>query len=233
MSNILISGTSQGLGLATALALQNEHNVTGFARKPISKEFTSQASFTHFENVDILDFQNSIDVMESVRKSDVLINNVGVGFDGLLATQAIDTIDRVISVNLTSALHLTKSFVRECLRQRKTGVVLNVSSIIAIRGYAGLAAYSASKAGLDGMTRSLAREMGSKGIRINSILPGYFDSELSSSLNESQRNQIIRRTPLGRLADFSDVLPVIKFLISEDSKFITGQSLVVDGGITV
>ena len=135
--------------------------------------------------------------------------------------------------NLISTLVLTKRYVRERLRVRKSGIIVNISSIIGIRGYAGLAAYSASKAGMDGMTRSLARELGPKGFRVNSVLPGYMETDMSKSLDSSQRNQIIRRTPLGRLATTVDVVQVVEFLISDRSSFVTGQSIVVDGGITV
>jgi 3-oxoacyl-[acyl-carrier protein] reductase len=124
-------------------------------------------------------------------------------------------------------------YIRQRLTNKQPGVIVNVSSIIGIRGYAGLAAYSASKGGLDAMTRALAREMGSKGFRVNSVLPGYFESDLSKSLTEKQKQQIENRTPLGRLATYSDIVPVIRFLALDDSSFMTGQSIVVDGGITV
>lgn len=233
MKKVLISGTSSGLGLETALALQDTYNVTGFARKPLPEEITELSRFTHFSNIDIRTAVNSAKIQSAISESDILINNAGLAYDGLLATQAPEDIETVIDVNLVSSIKLTKFFAREKLKQRKPGLILNISSIIGIRGYAGLVAYSASKAGLDAVTRSLAREMGPKGIRINSLLPGYFDSELSSSLSPEQRSQIIRRTPLGRLATSQDLIPVIKFLISDDAAFVTGQCIVVDGGITV
>jgi 3-oxoacyl-[acyl-carrier protein] reductase len=168
-----------------------------------------------------------------LEKSDVLINNAAIAFDGLLATQGEQFITDIIQVNLVSTLLLTKKYIRERLRVKQTGVIVNVSSIIAIRGYAGLASYAATKSGLDGMTRSLSRELGHKGFRVNSVLPGYMETDMSKALNEREKNQIIRRTPLGRLANTDDINSVIEFLISDASKFITGQSIVVDGGITV
>lgn len=233
MKNVLISGTSQGLGLATAIALQDSYQVTGFSRKDINNELEVGAKFRHLSGIDIRNFRESNELVESIARADILINNSGIALDGLLSTQAIEDIENIIQINLVSAINLTKVFLREKLKQRRPGVVLNISSIIGVRGYAGLAAYSASKAGLDGLTRSLAREMGPRGFRINSLLPGYFESEMSNSLSNKQRDQITRRTPLGRLANYEDIIPVIKFLIDDDSRFITGQTLIVDGGITV
>jgi 3-oxoacyl-[acyl-carrier protein] reductase len=159
--------------------------------------------------------------------------NHGIAFDGLLATQDPANISQVISSNLTSSLMLAKEYIRARLKIRTSGNIVFITSIIASRGYSGLASYSASKAGLEGAARSLARELGPKGFRVNCVAPGYFDSELSSSLDENKRNQIVRRTPLGRLAELSDITPAIEFLISEDASFITGNVITIDGGISV
>ena len=136
-------------------------------------------------------------------------------------------------MNLLSTLRLTKHWVRERLAARRPGVCVNVSSIIAVRGYAGLAAYSASKAGLDGATRALARELGGKGFRFNSVLPGYLETDMSKGLTEDQRSQIVRRTPLGRLPTLAEVAAVVGFLVSEESSAVTGQCIVADCGIIV
>jgi 3-oxoacyl-[acyl-carrier protein] reductase len=161
-----------------------------------------------------------------------LINNSAVAGEGILATfPNLDT-ERILNVNLLSAIRLTRLAVRPLLRHSRGGRIINISSIVGIRGYTGLAAYSASKAGLDGLTRSTAREMGRRNITVNSIAPGYFDSALSSTLGPAQRRQIITRTPLGRLADVGDIVPVVRFLLSPGGGFITGQTIVVDGGIT-
>ena len=123
---------------------------------------------------------------------------------------------------------------RHCLKQEKGGGrIINISSIIASRGYNGLSAYSASKAGLDGITRSLSRETGKLGVTVNSIAPGYLETEMSSELSRKQRLQIINRTPLNRLGLVSDITPMILFLLSDEASFITGQTMVIDGGISV
>jgi len=112
------------------------------------------------------------------------------------------------------------------------GVILNISSINAVRGHSGVAAYSAAKAGLEGLTRSLARELGPHQVRVNSLVPGFFDSALSSAVTDVNRERIMRRTPLGRLGRAEDVVSAAQFLLSEASSFITGQTLIIDGGLT-
>jgi 3-oxoacyl-[acyl-carrier protein] reductase len=116
--------------------------------------------------------------------------------------------------------------------QRRGGCIINISSIAGIRGRTGVVVYSATKAGLDGMTRSLARELGPRGIRVNSVAPGYFESEMVNGLDEAVKARITRRTPLGRLATVDDIAAVVLFMMSPSASFITGQTIVVDGGLT-
>jgi 3-oxoacyl-[acyl-carrier protein] reductase len=161
-----------------------------------------------------------------------LINNAGVAAEGILATFPNAESERIIQTNLVGSLYMARLAARHMLRRTAGGRIVNVSSIIGLRGYTGLAAYSASKAGLDGMTRALAREIGRRQITVNSINPGYLDTENPFGLPEAQRRQIVNRTPLGRLGRVEDVCPVVRFLLSDDAAFITGQCLVVDGGVT-
>lgn len=227
--NIIVTGTSRGLGKSTAEYLAKQgHTVIGCARSKSDSDL-----FTHISGVDFKD-PKTFDLLQPyLEKADALINNAAIAFDGLLATQGEQSITEIVQVNLISTLVLTKQYIRERLRTRQSGTIVNVSSIIAVRGYAGLASYAATKSGLDGMTRSLARELGSKGFRINSVLPGYMETDMSKSLSDRQKEQITKRTPLGRLATVDDINPVIEFLISDASRFVTGQSIIVDGGITV
>jgi len=116
--------------------------------------------------------------------------------------------------------------------QEAGGCIINISSVVGLRGTAGASVYSATKAALDGLTRSLARELGPRGIRVNAVAPGYLETDMTDALTEEQRVRILRRTPLGRLGTVEDVTGVIRFLMSPEARFMTGQTIVVDGGLT-
>ncbi|WP_454016809.1 SDR family NAD(P)-dependent oxidoreductase [Azospirillum sp. Marseille-Q6669] len=161
-----------------------------------------------------------------------LVNNAGIAREGVLATFPEIDVEEVIQVNLTGAIQVARAFLRAKLMKRGPGRIVNISSIIGQRGYNGLSVYSASKAGLDGLTRALAREVGRLQVTVNSVAPGYLATEMSGTLADGQRDQIVRRTPLGRLGDVADVVPVVRFLLGDGAGFVTGQTIVVDGGIT-
>lgn len=176
-------------------------------------------------------------VEESVQRAEGdqlygLINNAGVAQAGILATFPDVDSERILRVNLLGALQASRAFCRKMLAERDGGRIINISSIIGTRGYNGMAAYSASKAGLDGMTRALARELGRRQITVNSVAPGYVETEMSSTLTAGQLTQIARRTPLGRLATERDVVGVVRFLLSDAGNFVTGQTILVDGGVS-
>jgi 3-oxoacyl-[acyl-carrier protein] reductase len=162
---------------------------------------------------------------------DVLVNNLGMAVEGILPTMRTADIVAAVDVNVTAALVMSQACSRVMLRQGG-GCIVNISSINAIRGNAGVAVYSATKAALDGLTRSLARELGARNIRVNSVAPGYFESDMVKGVTEEQKQRIVRRTPLRRLGRSEDVANAVQFLVSEQSSFITGQTLVVDGGMT-
>ena len=170
-------------------------------------------------------------VADRFGRIDVLVNNLGIAAEGILPTMRTRDIVEAVEVNLTAALVLSQACSRVMLRQGR-GCIVNISSVNAVRGHAGVAVYSATKAGLDGLTRSLARELGPRNIRVNSVAPGYFESEMVKGLTEEQKQRIVRRTPLGRLTRAEDIANAVYFLASEQASFITGQTLVVDGGIT-
>jgi 3-oxoacyl-[acyl-carrier protein] reductase len=237
---VLISGGSRGLGMAlVSHFLEKGDIVATFSRSRTpfidQTESSDLKSRFHFRAIDATDNANLHqfvhDLHEQYQRIDILINNAAVAYDGPIATFPDERFEKLIDINLTSVLLLSKWCVRFMLL-RARGNIINISSIIGERGYAGLAAYSASKAGMLGITRSLARELGGKNINVNAIAPGYLDTEMSSTLSDAQKQQIIRRTPLGRLGTAKDVVAVAEFLTSEGARFITGQTITVDGGIT-
>ena len=146
-----------------------------------------------------------------------LVNNAGIAGEGILATYPNVNTEEILRVNLLGAIRLTRLALRALITTRAGGRIINISSIIGSRGYTGLAAYSASKAGLDGFTRSLAREVGARQITVNSVAPGYLETDMSASLRPEQRQQIVRRTPLGHLGTVTDVAALVKFLLSDEA----------------
>jgi 3-oxoacyl-[acyl-carrier protein] reductase len=168
---------------------------------------------------------------ERLGRIDVLVNNAGTAVEGILPTMHTRDFVDMIAVNLTAAVVLAQACSRFMLRQG-SGCIVNISSVHAIRGHSGIAVYSATKAALDGLTRSLARELGPRKIRVNSVAPGYFDSNLVSGMPNEQKRRIALRTPLGRLGRIDEIANVVYFLISDQASFITGHTVVVDGGIT-
>ncbi len=238
---VLISGGSRGLGKALVEHfLGRGDRVATFSRSrtPFIAETHARISDPNrfeFRELDATDFaalrKYADELYQHHGRLDVLVNNAGVAYDGTLATFPDGNIERLIHVNLTGALSLSKACLRYMLLQSH-GRIISISSIIGQRGYAGLAVYSASKAGLEGMTRSLARELGPRHITVNAVAPGYLDTEMTHGLDDAQRVQIVRRTPLGRLGTAADVVPVVDFLASDAAEFITGQVITVDGGIT-
>jgi 3-oxoacyl-[acyl-carrier protein] reductase len=236
---VLVSGGSRGLGLALVEGLLREgYRAATFSRAPsdalahLSERYPGKLTSLAGDMADAASLEEVVRRVErEVGPVEALINNAGIAHDGVLATMRPDQIEQLIAVNLTGTLLLTRLVVRHML-VRGRGVVLSVSSIIGLRGYSGLAAYSATKAGLDGMTRALARELGGRNIRVNSVAPGYLETEMTGKLGEAQKQQIVRRTPLGRLGRPEDVVGAVLFLLSPAASFITGQTLVIDGGIT-
>lgn len=236
---VLVSGGSRGLGAALVRELLTAgHRVATFSRSPtpvVEELAAAHPEAFHWERADAADAPALKRVVAGALdrwgRLDALVNNAAVAMEGVLPLARDEDIDAMLAVNLKAALVLSRAAARAMLSQRG-GVILNVSSIVGARGFAGLSVYSATKAALDGLTRSLARELGPRGIRVNSLAPGYFASELSSTLESRQRAQITRRTPLGRLAEPEDVTGVALFLLSDAARFVTGQCIVVDGGLT-
>ena len=233
---VLISGGSRGLGLALVdMFLERGWRVATFARGASPSIEARACDSLFWQALDSTDDAALAALPKAVVRRwgrlDALVNNAGVGFDGLLTFMRTEEIDRVLDVNLRATILLTQAAGKAMIRAGR-GSVVNVSSVNAVRGHSGVSVYSATKAALDGLTRSLARELGPRSIRVNSVAPGYFASEMVADLSEEATARITRRTPLGRLAEPSEIAEAVYFLASEKSAFITGQTLAVDGGIT-
>ncbi len=239
--SVIVTGGSRGLGLAIVQAfLDAGDRVTTCSRSPTSATTALGANVRyaarfHHETIDLADEHERAgfvqDVVKRFGRIDVLVNNAGVAREGVIALVRSDEVDEVVDLNLKSTIYLTRLVTRRMLPQG-SGRIINISSVVGLSGYRGLSVYSATKAALDGFTRALARELGVRGITVNSVAPGYMRTEMSHGLDEAQLGQIAHRTPAGRLGEPEDVAAAVRFLASAEAQFITGHVLVVDGGLT-
>ena len=161
---------------------------------------------------------------------DVLVNNAGVTRDTLIARMSDEDWDEVIDTNLRGAFNTCRAVSRKMLR-RRSGAIVNLTSVVGLHGNPGQANYAASKAGIIGLTKALARELGTRGVRVNAVAPGYIATELTNVLSEDIRGAILGNTPLGRLGEPDDVAAAVRFLSSDAAAFVTGEVLLVDGGL--
>jgi len=238
---VVVTGGSRGLGAGLVqMFLDQGDRVATCSRTPSElvdawARDPALADRFYYQALDVADGDSSRAFIRSVVERfggvDVLVNNAAIARDGVLGTFSDDDLDVVIDLNLKGTIQLTKAVVRNMLR-RGSGRVINISSIVGMSGYRGLSVYSATKAGMQGFTRALARELGSRGITVNAVAPGYLRTEMTHGLDEEQLEQVIRRTPLGRLGEVEDVTSMVSFLASEGASFVTGQIFVVDGGLT-
>lgn len=238
---VLISGGSKGLGEQLARRFLAEgYRVATFSRS--SSEFTEAMQAADpdqkrffWQAVDMAALDQLSDFVDACARHfgsiDVLVNNAAALSEGLLPMLRDSEIEHLIHTNILAPIILTKAVSRVMLR-KNAGVILNLSSINAIRGHRGVSIYSATKAAMDGFTRSLARELAPSHIRVNSLAPGFFDTELVAGQSASRREQILKRTPLGRLAHIDEIANVAMFICSDQASFMTGQTIIVDGGMT-
>jgi 3-oxoacyl-[acyl-carrier protein] reductase len=243
MHTVIVSGGSRGLGLAMARTLAGAgYRVIAVSRKN-SEELTSAArtaaewghGVIEFRACDLSDLGQIAPLVKDLRKEFGaiygLVNNAGLGTAGLLSTMRDDDIGRLIQLNTLAPILLSKYVVRSMMTRRE-GRIINVASIVAATGYSGLSVYSATKASLIGFTRSLAREVGSLGITVNAIAPGFVATEMTHELNEAERATIARRSALKRMADPIDVARSVEFLLGDGGRNVTGTTLTVDAGNT-
>jgi 3-oxoacyl-[acyl-carrier protein] reductase len=179
---------------------------------------------------DVSDPEQAKALVDAVGELDILVNNAGVTRDGLIARMSDEDWRIVIETNLSGTFHTCRAAARGMMK-RRSGSIVNVSSIVGLHGNPGQANYSASKAGIIGLTKALARELGNRGVRANVVAPGYVDTRLTQAIADEMKELMLANTPLGRFGRPEDIAGAVRFLCSEEASFITGEVLLVDGGL--
>lgn len=230
---VLISGASRGIGAAIAIHLASlGYKVIGTARsefkfdKPSDNLIPLKLDITCRESIK----DCAAKLKEQNLLPDILINNAGITSDQLFLRMKDDEWDNVLATNLTGTFNLTKAFIKNMIKNRY-GRIINISSISGLMGNPGQVNYSSAKAGLSGFTKSLAKEVGSRNITVNSVAPGFIETDMTSFLDECSKNTIIKDIPLNRLGSPEDVSELVAFLAGDESQYITGQTISIDGGL--
>lgn len=239
----IVTGAGRGIGHAIAVRLAREGaRVASVSRTEANAQRTAdeinagRANSAKAYDVDVSDHaavqQIGASIIEDFGRVDILVNNAGVTRDGLSMRMSIDDWDTVLNTNLKGAFNFVQAVQRSMIKQR-SGRIINISSVIGLIGNAGQANYAASKAGLIGLTKSLAREMASRGITVNAVAPGLIATDMTSVLSDEIRKNILNKIPLGSLGQPDDIASAVAFLASPEAKYITGQVLAVDGGMVM
>jgi 3-oxoacyl-[acyl-carrier protein] reductase len=243
MRNVIVTGGSRGLGLGIVRRLAGAgHRVIAIARKEsaelqaaMQEAEQANAGSVHFVPFDLGVIEGIPDLVKKLRKDFGaiygLVNNAGMSFDGTLPLMHTSQIEQLVRVNTVSPIVLTKYVVRSMMADGG-GRIVSISSITAFTGYSGLSVYSATKASLIGFSKSLAREVGRMKVNVNTVAPGFIETDMTQGMKDEQRQQVERRSALKRLAEVDDVANAVEFLLSDKAKNITGTVLTVDAGST-
>lgn len=237
----LITGATRGIGRQIAITLAKEgYDIALNYRKEneelesVKKEIEENKVVCLAVKGDVSNFEECEEVVkqtiEKFGKIDVLVNNAGITKDMLLMRMKKEDFEQVIDVNLIGTFNMTKNVIQSMLKAR-SGRIINISSVVGVSGNAGQTNYSASKAGIIGFTKSLAKEVASRGILVNAVAPGFIETSMTEVLKDEVKEEIAKTIPLKRMGTSQDVANVVKFLTSEDSSYMTGQVLHVDGGM--
>lgn len=239
----LVTGSSSGIGAAIArelagggakVAVHYRGNADG--ARAVMTQIVDMGGVCNIYQADVSDASQAASLVKQVQTDlgglDILVNNAGTTRDTLLMTMKEDDWDVVINTNLRSVYAVTKAAIRGMIKQ-KSGRIINITSVVGISGQAGQANYAASKAGIIGFTKSLAREVASRNITVNAVAPGFIPTSLTDVLSEEQKASILANTPVGRMGTPEEVAWAVAFLASERSGFITGHVLTVDGGLVM
>lgn len=237
----VITGGTRGIGKQIAICLaKNGYNIATNYRTEnddladLVKQVEEIGVEIFTYKCDVSDFNNSEEfiknVIEKFEKIDVLVNNAGVTKDGLLMRMKKEDFEDVIDVNLVGTFNITRNAIPYMIKA-KSGRIVNISSVVGVSGNAGQTNYSASKAGIIGFTKSLAKEVASRNITVNAVAPGFIQTKMTDVLKEEIKEEILKQIPLKRFGKTEDVANVVKFLVSEESNYITGQVINIDGGM--
>ena len=239
----LVTGATRGIGKEIALELaQNGFDIAVNYRsmqdgmEEVKKEIEEKGARCEFVKADVANFEECEsmikETIEKYGKIDVLVNNAGITKDGLIMRMKKEDFEAVIDINLVGTFNVTRNVIPYMIKQ-KSGRIINVSSVVGVAGNAGQTNYSASKAGIIGFTKSLAKEVASRNILVNAIAPGFIDTDMTKVLSDNVKEGINAQIPLRRMGNPKEVAKVVKFLASEDSSYITGQVINIDGGMVM
>lgn len=230
---VLVTGGNRGIGLATARRFQKSgHNVAVTARSGVGDDleglFVVKCDVTDKDSVDAA----VTEIEESLGPVEILVSNAGITRDGLVLRMNDDDFSEVLDANLTGGFRVARRVVKQMMRAR-WGRIVFVSSVVGLGGQAGQANYAASKAGITGLARSLAKEFAGRNITVNVVAPGPIDTDMLAALNDAQRDAMLDMVPLGRLGAPQEIASAIEYLASEDAGFVTGTVLPIDGGLSM
>lgn len=242
-SAALVTGGSRGIGRAIAVALAEAgasvaitYRQAASEAQAVAEEMRLKGSKAFAIQSDASSHQEAKEVVEKViaefGRLDILINNAGITRDRLLMRMTEEDWDAVVDTNLKSVFNFAKAACRQMMGQR-SGKIINITSVVGLIGNAGQANYAASKAGIIGLTKSLAKEFGSRNIQVNAVAPGFIETDMTAGLTDDQRIALLKNVPLQRLGRAAEVASVVRFLSSPDSNYVTGQVLCVDGGMVM
>ena len=238
----VVTGGNRGIGKAVALKIAAEGASVALCG---TNEATLKEAAGEIEKLGVkclalkVDVSKSTEVeafskavLEAFGKVDILVNNAGITKDNLMLRMSEQEWDDVLSINLKGAFLMTKFFVKSMMKARQ-GRIINITSIVGVRGNAGQANYAASKAGIIGLTKTTAREFASRNITCNAIAPGFIQTDMTDALGDKVKEELLKEIPLGTLGETSDIAHAVLFFASEDSRYITGQVICVDGGMVI
>ncbi|HSH04418.1 MAG TPA: 3-oxoacyl-[acyl-carrier-protein] reductase [Anaerolineae bacterium] len=240
----VVTGSSRGIGRAIAIDFAANgakviinYNSNADAAAEVVAEIKAAGGEATAVGADISDFTAAQMLMDTAIETygqvDILVNNAGTTRDKLIMSMKEDDWDTVLNVNLKSAFNCCRAILRPMLKRRQGGRIINISSVIGIMGQGGQSNYAASKAGLIGLTKSLAKEVASRQVTVNAIAPGFFPTDLTNKLDDKMKEQILGAIPLGRFGDLPEVAHLATFLASERAAYITGEIIKVDGGVAI